>query len=341
MRRARFLAAITTAAFLAGGTLLLASGPLGLAPALAGASCAQAGTTGLTAKVVATGGEHITGRVDATGCDVGVYVGPGVTGVVISGATITGANDHAIFIEDTTRVVVEQSTITHNGLAPAKGVGEAKAVALVGTRGVIVRDNLVTGNLHGGIEVNDDGSLDPGAPNPGTPSPAVGNTISRNRVIGNVGDCGIVIAAYNPGQGVARNIVADNTVADGEPGAIIVAADPPGASATDNAVLGNIVRGNLLPGIIVHSNAPNDTVTGTLVLDNTISGNGPDPEAAGKAGPTKPTGILVVGEVAPVTGTDLVDNRISDEYWGIWESNTSGTLQVLGGFDHATAPVYP
>lgn len=227
--------------------------------------------------------------MDATGCDIGVYVGAGATGVVISGATIKGANDHGVFIEDTTGVVVEHSVITHNGLAPAKGVGEAKAVALVGTRGVIPRDTRVTGNLHGGIEVNDDGSIDPGAPDPGTPSPAVGNTISRNRVIGNVGDRGIVIAAYNPGQGVARNIVADNTVVNGKPGAIIVAADPPGAATTDNAVLGNVVTGNLLPGIIVHSNAPNDTVTGTLVLDNTLSGNGSDPEAAGKAGPTKPT----------------------------------------------------
>ena len=40
------------------------------------ANCLQAGNTGLTASIVAHPGQTITGAVDATGCDLGIYVGP-------------------------------------------------------------------------------------------------------------------------------------------------------------------------------------------------------------------------------------------------------------------------
>src|SRR5437870_1718357 len=40
----------------------------------------------ITAAKVAITCQTITGDVDATGCDVGVYIGPGVTGVTVTAA---------------------------------------------------------------------------------------------------------------------------------------------------------------------------------------------------------------------------------------------------------------
>ncbi len=57
--------------------------------------------TGFTVKVIAAKGQVITGTINATGFDVGVYVGPGITGVIITNAKIFGANDHGIFVQDT------------------------------------------------------------------------------------------------------------------------------------------------------------------------------------------------------------------------------------------------
>ena len=52
-----------------------------------------AGSTGLTARIVATSGQTISGKVDATGCDIGIYIGPGITNVKVKDATISGANE--------------------------------------------------------------------------------------------------------------------------------------------------------------------------------------------------------------------------------------------------------
>ena len=72
---------------LAFGVTVLA-GPAAVAGATP-TSCDTAGTTGLTASVVASPGQRIDGgTIDATGCDVGIYVGPGVEHVVVDGVTV-------------------------------------------------------------------------------------------------------------------------------------------------------------------------------------------------------------------------------------------------------------
>lgn len=50
----------------------------------------------LTAAVVASSGQSVTGDVDATGCDIGVYVGPGVWDVTIT-ASIHDADRFGVF----------------------------------------------------------------------------------------------------------------------------------------------------------------------------------------------------------------------------------------------------
>ncbi len=335
------------------GTLLAGVGIIGVSatPAGAQASCTPAGSSGLTAAVVATQGQTVTGTIDATGCDIGVYVGPGITGVRIAGATISGAGDHGILVQDTSGVAIADDVVSGNGLAPhlcpppptppsGPCIPEDKAIALVGTSYSTVLDNAVVGNkADGGIAITDDGTPGPGTLNPGTPSPATGNLVFGNRVVGNAGGCGIVLASYVAGEGASRNVVAGNVVA-GNPAGIIVAADLPGTAAQGNWVVRNTVADNFLPGIILHANAPGDVVLATVVAGNTIYRNGPDPSAAGGHGPTKPTGVIVVGEVTAITGTLVADNPINHEHFGVWIANAKGTAIREWHLDHATVPVF-
>ena len=65
------------------------------------AACLTAGSTGLTTKVILASNQQLTGTaINATGCDIGIFVGPGTKKVLISGVTVTGANEHGIFVQD-------------------------------------------------------------------------------------------------------------------------------------------------------------------------------------------------------------------------------------------------
>ena len=119
------LGALSAAGITASSLLLTAT------PAAAATNpCTSVPSIGLTAEVVATNGQTITsagGNIDATGCDIGIYVGPGINGVTIGGTpasngmTISGANDTGIFAEDNSSLTVQNNTIQGNGVAPGRG----------------------------------------------------------------------------------------------------------------------------------------------------------------------------------------------------------------------------
>ena len=315
-----------------------------IAPALATASdpvCTAAGTTGLTAALVAVSGEKIGGSVNAAGCDIGIYVGPGVTNVHIVGAVVKYANDHGIFVQDTSGVTIRDSTITDNGIASHKcgsppSIPEDKANELTGTTGVVVQRNVISHNVaDGGIGVSDDGAIDPGAPAPGTPMVSSGNVIRDNLIVDDAFGCGIVLAAYDAGSGVTGNVVRDNLVMGSTPGTgpfvggIVVAADAPGTWVWQNVVQGNQIYHSVIPGIVVHSNSPGDRVWNNTLISNTMTYNG---FQAPPNDPTSPNGIEVVAEVHPgemsppsLTNTTLRDNTVYHDAIGVWlcdETNT-------------------
>ncbi|HEY2429369.1 MAG TPA: right-handed parallel beta-helix repeat-containing protein, partial [Acidimicrobiales bacterium] len=304
----------------------------GAGPAAAG-GCSTAGSSGYTASVVATQGQSVTGTIDATGCDVGVYVGPGVTGVVINGATISNANDHGVLADNTTNLTVENSTVQHNGVNPHDfSKGEDKAIQLDGVSNSIVQNNTVTGNLaDGGIAVADDGPNDPGALNPGPAQPvaSTNDTITGNKINGNFGGCGIVIAAFNPGGSVS-NVTASSNVIPGAVGQfgpngpvigqIVVAGDGPAVQLQHITVTGNTITGALLPGIVLHANAPNDVINGTVITGNTLSLNN---WSAGE-GPANTAGVGLLSNpipppVAPlISNTTISGNTMSNQFFGVW-----------------------
>ncbi|MDG6988829.1 MAG: right-handed parallel beta-helix repeat-containing protein [Nitrososphaerota archaeon] len=287
--------------------------------------------------------------VNAIGQTYGIEViGPAASGTVIEGLTVSHADNHGIFVQDSVDVTIEGNLVANNGLRPSvcpaapavptsPCIEENKAIELVGTSNSTVAANTVINNVaDGGIGVADDGHINPGGLSNGTPNPAFGNVITGNTVIGNAGGCGIVVAAYNPGEGVTDNVVSSNYVGNGLPGGIVVAADIPHTSAINNSVIDNTVLNNLIPGIIVHSNTPGDLVSGTRVVGNIVSGN------AG-FGP-KTTGITLIGAIsgsAVVTQTIISGNFIHNEFFGVLAANATETAVLSdNSFDHTvTVPV--
>lgn len=336
------------------GAVATAPGAVATAPGAAADGCSPAGTTGMNAKVVVSSGGTVTGEVDATGCDIGVYVGPGAAGAVVDGVTVHGANDHGILVQDVDDVVIRNSTVTGNGVARHSGqsgsaLSEDKALTLLGTRGVLVQNNMIVNNVgDGGVSINDDG---PGASQAviygGLLRAADNNVLRGNDVGGNLGGCGIVLSAFHPGMGVDHNLVIGNTVHgarySGVVGSLVVAADEPHTAAIGNVVLWNTVTYSLIPGIIVHSNAPGDLVAGTRILHNTLVSDNWVPGA--DSAPGKRVGIAIASESASapspsvITRTMVAQNSITDEDYGIWISHADHTKLVHNHFSDVVTPV--
>lgn len=317
-------------------------------------TCYPAGSTGLTAfLVVTTSGTTVSGKtIDASGCDIGIYVSPNLNDVTIIGNYITNANDHGIFVQDGHNIKIMDNIVSGNGKNPhtcdilqreTNCVNEDKAIELVGTRNSIVANNIVIGNnADGGIGVADDGPIDPGAmvSQETNAIPSANNIVSGNIVKFDRAGCGIVIAAYNPGGGVSNNVVKDNIVIGnsvldrpvlGFVGGIVVAADTPDTTASDNILLHNVINGSLIPGIVVHSNTPGDMVMNTVIVGNVISYNGV--ETANSNEPHAPTGIMVVAEVptSTITGTVVSSNIVNNDVYSVWYCNTQPIISNQKG----------
>lgn len=268
--------------------------------------------------------------VDATALPNGiVVVGSSAAGTIVEGFTVENANNHGIYVQDSSNVLIENNVVADNGLNVVKGLGEDKAIQLTGTSNSTVAGNSVVGNSYGGIGVADDGPINPSwnssaVPSAGIPSgsanPGNGNLISGNIVEHNrPNHCSIVISSYNEGEGVKNNIVSDNVVVDNQAG-IIVAADTPNTSAVNNTVVSNQILNNGESGVVIHSNAPGDIVTGNEIIGNVISANGPP----------MLIGIIVGGEgPVAVQSTTISGNTFQNEAVGIQIVNGKQTL--VGG----------
>ncbi|MGC8488488.1 MAG: right-handed parallel beta-helix repeat-containing protein [Clostridia bacterium] len=324
--------------------------PLAMAVSLPAGPALAAGVlpNGFTAKIVAYSGETISGMVNASGYDLGIYVGPGVHGVTIVGATVSGANDEGILVQDTFGVVIKDSTIEGNAVHPAS-LPELKAIVLGGTRDVVVMDNTVQDNQHGGIGIYDDGPSAIYAPVPiaTAPVPSVGNVISHNLVKDNFTDCSIVLSAKNPGGGVYNDVISHNTIQGFDPaagdfvpgvGGIIVAGGAFGAvTVQDNLVLDNMVVGGFLPGISVHATAGPGSIVDNKIIGNTLENNG-----GGSGSESAGVQIIAVPEVGGAISRTLVaNNRVLDDTYGVYHIGDVGTRIVDLMTSGVPYPIYP
>jgi hypothetical protein len=327
-------------------------------------TCTAAGNTTLSAYMVITH-SHTTvswKTIDAKGCDIGIYVSPGLTDIVISHVSVTDANQHGILVQDDSHVSIQNNLVWGIGaktrVCPPAGtpppgcIPENKPIQLVGTSYADVSYNTVTHNsADGGIGVADDGSQNPGAPLgvSGASLRAMSDEVSWNKITDNLAGCGIVIAAYNSDVGVMNVNVSQNTirgsspseVASGAPpyiGQIVVATDAPDATITGVQIKHNTLDGSFLPGIVLHANVFEDKILWTTIIGNTVGESGyyPGPGNSQSNTPTSAqgtTGISIVAEnptpqgTAPavISHTQISYNTILESSIGVWLCYTQQT----------------
>ncbi len=343
--------------------------PVAIHPALATSSCSAAGTTGLTTFMTAHSHQVISGKtIDATGCDVGIFVPPGSTHVIIMKDDISGAGIHGIFVQDSSNVAIRNNNVHDNSarvpqlscnfVKQGPCVAEGKAIQLDGTSNSVVDRNTITNDQFGGISIADDGPVDAGALNPGTLSPANNNLVIANQISKVSHDCGIVVAVYNH-ETASNNLIINNNVEGSLPpfgvnpyvGQIVVATDGPDATIQNTFIINNIVNGSTLPGIVLHSNAPGDTISQTFIVGNRLGNNGyyspffstPNTPVATDG----TTAISLVAEASPgmpqpptISGTILINNTISADQNGIWLCNTTGTT-IINTPNHQSSVTNP
>lgn len=322
----------------------------GVAQAAPASTCTpNVGNSGLSAAVVAHPHQRIAQRhIDATGCDIGIYVGQGVSHVRIDSVSVSGANFQGIFAEKTSHLTVQDSVVTDNGFhttdpaappLPGSGVksyvGQSFAISLFGVSHSTVRDNKVFNNGRGGIGLMDNGANDPGTITQNPSAPLVSSsddTIVGNRTWANYSGCGIVAATQNFGGRLSDLTIAGNRIIGTglsatmgpDIGGIVVAADLPNSSVRDVSVRDNRVTDSFEGGVIVNAEAFNSWTRNVRVTANRISGNNwGDLEAPATAGVIvfEAPGAVPPGTNAPVNlGTVVAGNTITSQFYGIWST---------------------
>jgi hypothetical protein len=338
-RTGRRVTTLATAVVTIGGTGLGIVG-LSAGAAIAAPTCSPAGASGFTAAVVAKAGQRISDRtVDAAGCDVGIYVGPGASHVRISRVRVTGANDAGILVQDTSHVSITRSVVTGNGFkSPGEDLlPQAFGISLFGVSHSTVARNTVYNNGRGGIGVMDYGPFDPGQlvthqPAPSTrPVPSDHDVVEGNRLWANYNGCAIVLATFNTGNHVSHDVVSRNTIRGvganengADVGGIVAQTNAPDSTVSDITISRNRVTDSAESGVIVHAAAPNSRTVNVWVTRNVLSGDnwskgaGPHPSQ-----PDQLTGVVVDSLLEGPNGARAINtvvsrNWISDEFYGVW-----------------------
>jgi hypothetical protein len=332
----------------------------GAAQAAAAPSCTKdVGHTGLSALIVARSHQVIAHRtISAAGCDVGIYVGPKVTGVRIDDVTVTGANFDGILAERTSYLVVEHSTITGNAFhtidasapaLPGSGVhsfvAQSFGISLFGVTHSTITDNDVYNNGRGGIGIMDIGAFDPGALTQNTkaaPAASANDVVSNNRLRANYNGCAIVVATQNPGGRIIAMTISGNTITGTgmsktfgpDVGGIVVAANTPGSSAVGVSVHRNTISKSFEGGVIVNAESFNSSTWGVTVDANIITGGNnwgkqEAPQTAGIIVFANPQAEVPPNMTAPRNQATLVwNNTISGQFYGIWSAGDDAPLTL-------------
>ncbi|MGO9762285.1 MAG: right-handed parallel beta-helix repeat-containing protein [Solirubrobacteraceae bacterium] len=299
--------------------------------------------------------------IDATGLGNGVLItGTAAAGSTVRGFIIRNANFEGILASGTTKVTIRENTVSKNdrGGSAVKPVGECapegvvpgdcgEALHLMSVTHSTVLDNTVSDNRW--------------HPRHRRAGPTAFNTIKGNKVLDNVLDCGITLAGHNPKAvvlsttpgpptmaalaptvgGIYSDVITKNTVTgngtQGQGGGILMAGGPPGTAVYNNTVSYNTASGNGLGGVTLHSHAPGQDLNGNVISHNTISDDGIHGYPTGApgdsdAGITRSVGIVVWSAATPLTGTSIVANKISHDYYGIWTKNVPTIAQSANTF---------
>jgi parallel beta-helix repeat protein len=294
--------------------------------------------------------------IDAAGLPNGVLI-DGINGkpagAVVRGFTVEHANFEGILAQHTSRLKISGNEVRDNdlGMFATSPTGECapngqipgdcgEGIHLMSVTNSHVTGNTVTANS-GGILLTDE------------LGPTARNTISGNRVLGNLYDCGITVAGHNPNAisakgklapktaGIYRNTISKNVSngngIKGEGAGILLAVAGPGAAVYDNLVQGNTANNNNLAGVTLHLHAPGSYLNGNKIIGNRLSndGLGGDPDFGVK----DTIGILVGSAANKLKGTVISGNRISDVHFGIWTENVPTIKRKSNKFHNVNEPL--
>ena len=241
------------------GLLALAfAGSAWAVPDVVAATCTPTGyvrdSINLTAAVIDPA-TPVTGEVDATGCNIGVYFGPG-SGGTVDGAEVHGANYFGV-VANGAAVDVRNSDIHDIGETPFNGaqhgVGIYYRAAATGT----VEGNTVSQYQKGGIVASDAGTV----------VEVRGNTVTGLMPVPFIAQNGIQIG-YGASGAVKDNAVDGNSYSgSGWTSTGVLVFETNGVQ-----VQGNVVANNQ-SGIVIEAwcwIAP--SADGNKVVNNTVSG---------------------------------------------------------------------
>jgi parallel beta-helix repeat protein len=291
--------------------------------------------------------------IDATGLAhailvTGVTVGP----VTVERFTAANANREGILVEDSRQVTVANNTVKNNdksrtsiptcpGAFPFDQDDCGEGLHLRGTADSVVSDNIVRDNA-GGILITDE------------TGPAHNNLIVGNLSEDNIPDCGITLPSHppcslgasandvngcgapligpsHPSPGVFHNEVVDNVSKGNGAAGTGIFTPTPGTSAYGNLIADNLLKDNGEAGVSLHSHRFGQNLNDNVIVENIINGNGGDPDAEGASPP--PVGIVVFsdasGSAAPITGTMISQNTITDEDVDVWVGSTATNARLF------------
>jgi hypothetical protein len=215
------------------------------------APCTQTGffrdTINMTAAVI-NPTSKVTGNVDATGCNIGVFFGPGHNGSV-DGATISNANYYGVVVQQA-KVNVVNSNVYNIGETPLNGSQHGVGIYYATVAG-LTNGDCTTGSTKGTIE---------------------NNSVSTYQKAGIVADC------------TGTNVAIENNVVQGQGPVNYIAQNGIEVGIGANAVVdNNIVTGNSYTGangassggILVYGGPvyTGSYTTNTQITNNTVIGN--------------------------------------------------------------------
>lgn len=298
-------------------------------------------TIGTSLSLLAAADDGDDTIIDATGLANGIFVdgldNKGLANVTIAGFTVKNALYEGVLVVSATDVTIRNNRIVHNDKTPAVfGSGAAcqgqpafetdesgdcgGGLHLIGVAASVVSGNFITKN-NDGILISDE------------TGPSHDNVLTRNVVVDNPAECGIVLAshppmgsappAFAPHYGIYHNTIAEN-VADrngvtvGGAGVGLFSDGQGQGQTSQNVVINNELIGNGIPGVSLHSHVgpafglPDDVMNGNMIIGNYIAGNGAD---SGDTATDGPAGINISSGQGGthIIGTIITGNTIVDE----------------------------
>lgn len=262
----------------------------------------------------------VSGPIDASGCNIGVYYGPDTTGTV-SGADISGANYFGV-VADGAAVNVTGSQVHDIGEVPFNGTQHGNAIYYTNTASGTISDNTVSRYQKNGITAVNGSSVT-----------ISGNTVTGEGPVTYIAQNGIEVGSGTSAT-VSGNTVSDNAYSgtnNASSGGILVFGGPcfgsaytTGVSVTTNTLTNNDV-GIYLYNADATCLATSPTKTQNKAVNNTIT-NSNTTNVSGNGYPNGyQAGISDLGNK-----DNIVNNKISgDGYNPLFEPTVDSTYTTI------------